>query len=158
MWHMINSVIKRKSPNALHHSPAQYAQDLIDTWSEQAQARNLPAHIQDALSTHRNVRTLRLMVALLRADEDDDVLITGDELRRALARCKATAPGDDGVTYQVLRLLLKVPRNPLLQLCFCASAGDTYRLPGPPVPLCPSQSLAQISSGPYPSPPASAKC
>ncbi len=31
MWHMKNRVIKRKSPNALHHSPAQYAQDLIDT-------------------------------------------------------------------------------------------------------------------------------
>uniref|UniRef100_A0A0P4VPI3 Uncharacterized protein n=1 Tax=Scylla olivacea TaxID=85551 RepID=A0A0P4VPI3_SCYOL len=31
MWHMKNRVIKRKSPSALHHSPAQYAQDLIDT-------------------------------------------------------------------------------------------------------------------------------
>ena len=62
------------------------------------------------------------MAALLRADEDDDMLITEDELRRALTRCKATTPGDDGVTYQVLRLLLKVPGNPLLQLynlCFC---------------------------------------
>lgn len=124
MWHMINRVIKRRSPSALHHGPAQYAQNLINTWSEQAQARNLPAHIQDALSTHRDIRSLRLMAALLRADEDDDVLITEDELRRALTRCKATAPGDDGVTYQVLRLLLKVPGNPLLQLYnLCFSRG-----------------------------------
>ncbi len=121
MWHMINRVIKRKPPSALHHSPAQYAQDLINTWSEQAQVRNLPVHIQEALSAQRNIRSLRLMAALLRADEDDDILITGDELQRALARSKVTAPGDDGVTYQVLRLLLKVPGNPLLQLynlCF----------------------------------------
>ncbi|KAG0713426.1 Retrovirus-related Pol polyprotein from type-2 retrotransposable element R2DM [Chionoecetes opilio] len=61
------------------------------------------------------------MAALLRTDEDDAVLITEDELRRALTRCKASAPGDDGLTYPVLRLLLKVPDNPLLQLynlCF----------------------------------------
>ncbi|MPC49120.1 hypothetical protein E2C01_042913 [Portunus trituberculatus] len=58
--------------------------------------------------------------ALLRKDEDDEVPITEDELRRTLARSKATAPGNDGVIYQVLRHL-KVPGNPLLQLynlCF----------------------------------------
>lgn len=36
MWHKINKIIKRKTPSSLHHSPAQYAQDLIDTWSEQS--------------------------------------------------------------------------------------------------------------------------
>ena len=128
MWHMINRVIKRKPPSALHHSPAQYAQDLINAWSEQAQEQNLPAHVQDALSTQKNIRTLRMMAALLRADEEDDMLITEDELRRALIRCKTTAPGDDGITYQVLRLLLKVPGNPLLQLYnLCLSRGYVPR-------------------------------
>jgi len=41
------------------------------------------------------------MAALLKADEDDDVLITEDELRRALTRSTATASGDDGITYPV---------------------------------------------------------
>ncbi len=61
------------------------------------------------------------MAALLKPDEDDDVPLTEDELRRALAGTKTTAPGDDGLTYQVLRLLQKVPGNPLLHLfnlCF----------------------------------------
>lgn len=31
MWHMINRVNKRKPPRTLHHSPAQYAQDMIST-------------------------------------------------------------------------------------------------------------------------------
>ena len=107
-----------------NRSPAEYAQDLINTWSEQAQARNLPAHIQEVLSSHRNVRTLRLMAALLRADEDDDVLITEDELRHVLTRSKATVPGDDGITYPVPRLLLKAPGNSLLQLYnLCFSKG-----------------------------------
>jgi len=128
MWRLINKVIKRKPPSALHHSPAEYAEDLITTWSTQAQAHNLPVHVQVALSSHRNARTLRLMAALLRTDEDDNVLITEDELRRALTRGKATAPGEDGITYQVLRLLLKVPGNPLLQLYnLCFSEGYVPR-------------------------------
>lgn len=131
MWHKINRIIKKKPPSALHHSPAQYAQDLINTWSEQAQIRNLPPHIQEALSAHKNIRSLRLMSALLREDEEDDILITEEELRRALAKSKVTTPVDDGVTYQVLRLLQRVPGNPLPQLynlCFskgvCATCLD----------------------------------
>ena len=96
MWHRINRVIKRKSPSTLHHSSAR-TQDLVNTWSEHAHTRNLPPHIEEALSTHRNVRTLGLMTVLLHADEDDNLLIAEDGQRRALARGKATAPEDDGV-------------------------------------------------------------
>ena len=53
------------------------------------------------------------MAALLKPEEDDDVPLTEDELRRALAGTKTTAPGDDGLTYQVLCLLQKVPGNSL---------------------------------------------
>ncbi|XP_076041838.1 uncharacterized protein LOC143025719 [Oratosquilla oratoria] len=68
------------------------------------------------------------MAALLRTDEDDDVPITEDELRRALVTSKTTAPGDDGTTYQVFRLLLKLPANPLLQLYnLCFSKGHVTR-------------------------------
>ncbi|XP_068206208.1 uncharacterized protein [Palaemon carinicauda] len=49
-------------------------------------------------------------------DEEDKELITEDELRRAVMGNKNFAPGDDVLTYQVLRLLQKVPGNPLLQL------------------------------------------
>ena len=41
-------------------------------------------------------------------------MITEDELQHALTRNKATASGDDGITYPILRLLLKVPGNLLL--------------------------------------------
>ena len=121
MWHLINRTIKKKPTCALHHSPHDYARDLVTTWSAQSQLCNLPEHIQKALSSQRNVRNLHLMAALLKPDEDDDVPLTEDELRRALAGTKTTAPGDDGLTYQVLRLLQKVPGNPLLHLfnlCF----------------------------------------
>lgn len=121
MWNKINKIVKKRSHTALHHSPTEYAQHLIDTWSAQSQFGNLPATIQDALSSESHLRSLRLVDALLIKDEEDDVPITPDELRRALAHGTASAPGDDGITYSVLRLLQKVPGNPLLQLynlCF----------------------------------------
>ena len=57
------------------------------------------------------------MSALLEEDVEDTTPITEEELRRALARGKTTAPGEDGITYHVLRQLQKVPGNPLLHLC-----------------------------------------
>ncbi|XP_066974195.1 uncharacterized protein [Macrobrachium rosenbergii] len=99
IWHLINRIVKKKPPSVLHHSPAQYAQDLINEWSTQSRSTNLPAHIQDTLSTHENHHALRLSTALLSTDEEDDVPITEEELRRALARNKKSAPGDDGITY-----------------------------------------------------------
>jgi len=116
MWHLINKIVKKKPTGALHHSPHEYAQDLITTWSAQSKTCSLPIHIQKALSSKRNIRNLRLMTALLKKDDQEDLPVTEDELRRALAGMKLTAPGDDGLTYQVLRLLQKVPGNPLLQL------------------------------------------
>ena len=116
MWRLINKVARKKTPSALHHSPSHYAQALIEAWSAQSSVCNLPAHVRQSLSTHSIHRTLRLSAALLETDEEDDVPITKAELSRALASSRSTAPGDDGITYSVLRLLLKVPGDPLLRL------------------------------------------
>jgi len=116
MWRLIKRVVKKKTSSALHHSPVQYAQDLVETWSQQSSVHSLPSHVQELLSTQKTRRALRLSAALLRKDEEDDIPITGDELRRALASGRTSAPGDDGITYSILRLLLKVTGDPLLQL------------------------------------------
>ncbi|KAG7178277.1 hypothetical protein Hamer_G023627, partial [Homarus americanus] len=89
MWHLINKVVKKKSSCALHHSPVEYAQGIVEIWSDQSQARNLPEHIQEAFSSQSNLRTLRLLAALLKVDEKDTVEITEEELRRALIRDKS---------------------------------------------------------------------
>jgi len=56
------------------------------------------------------------MAALLQTDEEDNVPITENELRRALTKGTASALGEDGITYSVLLLLQMVPGNPLLLL------------------------------------------
>ena len=123
-WHKLTDSINHQTSVSsmwhLHHNLAQYAQDL-DEWSAQSRVTNLPANIQNALSARENFRALRLTSALLDRDEEDDVAITNNELQRALARGKAISPGDDGITYAVLRALLTVPGNPLprlYNLCF----------------------------------------
>ena len=124
MWHLIQRTLRRKPPSALHHSPGEFAQQLLDDWSAQSRVRSLPQTVQADLSLQHHHRTLRLMSALLEEDDEDATPITVDELRRALARGKATAPGEDGVTYSVLRLLHQVPGNPLLRLYnLCYSLG-----------------------------------
>ncbi|XP_045106666.1 uncharacterized protein LOC123501726 [Portunus trituberculatus] len=105
MWHLINKVVKKKVPST---------------------TALLSMHRTSSISGQRSpvttaYRALRLQVALLSTDEEDAVAISEDELRRALARGWATSPGDDGITYAVLRALRDVPGNPLLQLyniCF----------------------------------------
>ena len=116
MWHLIRRVVKRTPATARHHSPAVFAQQLVDEWSAQSTPASLPAPVQDALSSRALVRQLHLVRVLLQEDDEDTVLITEDELHRALLKGKASSPGDDGITYSVLRLMHKVPGNPLLRL------------------------------------------
>jgi len=99
MWRLIKKALKKKTPSALHHSPVQYAQDLVEAWSQQASVQSLPSYVQEVLSSQKIRRALRLSAALLKKDEEEDIPITKDELRHALVRSKATAPGDDGITY-----------------------------------------------------------
>ncbi len=79
------------------------------------------------LSTHANHRALRVTAALLSPDEEGDIAIIENGIRRALPRDRASAPGDDGISYAVLCVFLKVSGNPLLQLyslCFpCIGVG-----------------------------------
>ena len=116
MWHLIRRVVKRNPATARHHAPAVFAQQLVDEWSAQSNPASLPVPVQDALSSGALVRRLHLVSALLQQDDEESVQVTEDELRRALFRGRASSPGDDGITYAVLRLLHRVPGNPLLRL------------------------------------------
>ena len=80
MWHLIKRVIKRTPATAYHHTPAEDAQQLVDTWSQQSSNDNLPPPIQNSLSSQAPFRKLRLVAALLKEDKFDTVAITEEEL------------------------------------------------------------------------------
>ncbi|MPC48611.1 hypothetical protein E2C01_042390 [Portunus trituberculatus] len=111
MWKFIQRVTRLKPVTTLHHSSGEYAKGLIDEWSKQSRVESLPEHVQAAQSPQTGRRILRLMGVLLEQDNEDTTPFTEHELRRALACGKATAPGDDGIPYSVLRLHQKVSDN-----------------------------------------------
>ena len=45
-----------------------------------------------------------------------DVEITKDELLNAIKKGKSTAPGEDGITYDILNCLASIDDSPLLRL------------------------------------------
>ncbi|KAK3889118.1 hypothetical protein Pcinc_006860 [Petrolisthes cinctipes] len=85
MWHLIRRVVKKTIATARHHTPTDYAQQLVDAWAEQSTPASLPIHIQDALASRAAVHRLRLMSALLQDDDDDAEEITEEELQDHLS-------------------------------------------------------------------------
>ncbi|MPC53280.1 hypothetical protein E2C01_047169 [Portunus trituberculatus] len=111
---LIQRATRRKTVTALHHSPGEYAEGLIYDWSSQSRVDSLSEHVQAALSAQARRRTLRLMGALLEQDDEDTTPFTEDELPWALAHGKATAPGDDSITY----LSSSCSRKSQITLCY----------------------------------------
>lgn len=70
--------------------------------------------------------------------ETDDTSITPEELRHLLLKGQSAPPGDDGVTYDVLRLILWLtsPTNPLFDLLNIRK--ESFLLAGNAVPSYPS--------------------
>ena len=116
VWDKIHRITKPKSTNPLHHCPAYYAADLAEQWSLQSQPTSLPADIQDYLTNTRLDREFRIEIACSEVGITDNIPLTTEELKIALLQGKATCPGDDGITYSVLRLMSQAQGNPLLHL------------------------------------------
>ena len=53
---------------------------------------------------------------LMNQYDECDILFTSNELIYAIKKGKSTAPGEDGITYDIIRALAQVPGNPLLNL------------------------------------------
>lgn len=109
-------MVRKKTPSALYHSPAEYAQDLIDAWSQHSCIFiSLSSYVQEVLSSQKTHCVLGLSASLLKKDKEKGVPITKVDFRHALACDTTTTQGVDGITYSAL-CLLKVPGDPHLQL------------------------------------------
>ena len=121
VWKSVNKIIKPITSPAppLHHNPIEYATDLVHKWSSQSQ----PSTTSYLTGVDRD-RLIRITRARHTSSETD-AAITNEELRVALLQGKATAPGDEGITYDTLRLIAQVPGNPLLTLYNLSLAEGT---------------------------------
>ena len=116
IWHKIARVKGKKFKMPRHHAPIQQANRLVNQWSTASSHKNLPANVRRELGKERINRNFRLEIGCSEKDVCDEYPITSYELGNVLLKGKATSPGEDGVTYSTLRLLARVPGNPLLRL------------------------------------------
>jgi len=77
---------------------------------------SLPTNIQNHLNQSKVARKFAIEIGCSDSDISDSAEISEWELNNALSKGKASAPGEDGITYSVLRLIAQVPGNPLLHL------------------------------------------
>ena len=94
------------------------AKELLNQFAASSSFASLPLNIQTELRNTSFDRHMNIEIACAKKNEFDDAMITQWELDMALAHGKSTAPGEDGITYQVIRLLNRQTEkgNPILIL------------------------------------------
>lgn len=116
MWRKNNRLTGKTLTTPQFHSPQEQANMLLEQWAGNSQLSSLPQGIKDQLDKSKIDRNFNIAVACAAIDPSDFAEITEWELSNARLKGKATAPGEDGITYSVLRHIAQVPGSPLLHL------------------------------------------
>ena len=115
IWKEVNKVRGKRVSSVAHPQPDRRANELMDAWAHAASCASLPQDIIEALRGWEGTRRDFILSALNTGDVTD-VAISRDELLRAVKVGKATAPGEDGITYDILNCLASIEDGPLLKL------------------------------------------
>ena len=115
IWREVNKVRGKRQKNMMHPQPEVMANQLADQWRLASHSDGLPPEVQQAVKGWERERRGLIEVAVNMGGPTCTDL-THDELLRAIKRGKSTAPGDDGMTYEVLNCLAAINDGPLLQL------------------------------------------
>ena len=118
IWKEINLLVGKKSQPVVKQDAVTTANELLDKYAKNSSFDSLPNEVQQRLLAKQSQRESKIEINCKAAHASDDYPITQWELDSALTHGRSTAPGEDGITYQVLRLLnLKTKNgNPLLDL------------------------------------------
>lgn len=84
-----------------HQDPRAEADNLITQFAVRSSSQNLPETIKDALEISYPLK----MAIVDKAKEEQDITdtpITLTELKFVLSKHKSTAPGQDGITYEMI--------------------------------------------------------
>ncbi|XP_068243803.1 uncharacterized protein [Palaemon carinicauda] len=117
IWAWFNKVSgsKRHQTKPTHPQPHQEAMNIAQTLANRSKSTNLcPATQarQEQLRPRRN----DLVRAACNEPSCTDALYTSAELEAALAKCRDTAPGADGITYSMLKHLGEPAKNSYLHI------------------------------------------
>lgn len=115
IWKEVNKVRGTRASNVAHPDPAHLANELMEEWADAASSSSLPQDVSEALQGWEGERR-ELILRALNTGDVTDTEITRDELLKAIKFGKSTAPGEDGITYDILNCLASVEDGPLLNL------------------------------------------
>ena len=115
IWHEVRKVQGKVTKRVAHPEPKKFADDLMNKWAREARADLIPEEIKDSVREWEQERQEGINRALSTWGVTDSP-ITRDELLRAVKHGKSTAPGEDGVTYDIINCLVSIEDGPLLNL------------------------------------------
>ena len=115
MWKNLKRLNGKGVPTRKHPQPQTRANELAQNYAQRAESSQLPPEVrklQEKLKTSRvaNLSKFTKMKA------DSDKPFTSEELCRALAKRKKSAPGQDGITFEILSHTSPSFRGRLLHL------------------------------------------
>ena len=107
VWQGFNSLMGKRKTIAQSKDAIVIAHDLLNQYSLTSTFSNLPHDVQVRLDEHKFNRLMKIEIACAQTHEEDRFInyITKTEIDIALSHGKSTAPGEDGITYQVIRYL-----------------------------------------------------
>jgi len=115
VWTKINIAKGIKRKEKVSHNPQDEANHLASQWADSSNPLLLPKETQSTLHDLKSMRKREIKQAIQRS-ASSDVDFTENEFQAALKKGKSTAPGEDGVTYDIIALVALIDGNPLLKL------------------------------------------
>ena len=115
VWDAVNKVRGVKKKIVAHRDPKGKANELMKKWSSASSINNLPSNVQTSLSARRLHRH-QLIEMQMGVGDETCLPFTREELFSGIKKGKSTAPGEDGMTYDVINCLIMMDDSPLLDL------------------------------------------
>lgn len=115
-WEEISRMKNQKTSGVAHPDPQTKASELINKYAKVSRCESLSEESISILSASCSERRDATEEMMKQSDECDG-MSTQLELDAALSKGKSTA-GNDGIHYGVIRLLGKVPGDPILALYY----------------------------------------
>ena len=107
VWQGFNALMGKRKTVSQPKEAKLIAHDLLNQYSLTSTFSNLPHDAQVRLDEHKFDRLMKIEIACAETHAEDKLIdcITKTEIDIALSHGKSTAPGEDGITYQVIRYL-----------------------------------------------------
>ena len=115
IWNKINIARGKRNKEKVDHNPQNEVNKLAEKWANGSNRNALPNRIKHALNELKSMRT-NFYKEKIGYESPIDADFTEFEFTNALKTGKSTAPGIDGITYDIIALLAMIKGNPLLKL------------------------------------------